>query len=201
VPCGLWRHGAGGGAGGTASSSAAGVAAGGTAGGSYRWLVPTVGAPPSVAAENRARGTSAWRLTGPASLIGGAAHGAISAYVAQQAITPGAVQSIYASAPGAHTVRIAVYRMGWYGGLGGRLILSSAALPAVRQPPCSHNARTGLTECDWHATLSFPIPAALASGVYIAKLRSSTGAESDCLFIVRPSGPAQLDGADTDVDV
>jgi hypothetical protein len=175
------------------SSTTAAAAAGGTAaGGVYRWLVPTVGAPPSVAAENRARGTSAWRLPGAASLIGGAAHGATSAYVAQQAIAPGAVQSIYVSAPGAHTVRIAVYRMGWYGGLGGRLILSSAALPAVRQPPCAHNARTGLTECDWHATLSFPIPAALASGVFIAKLRASTGAESDCLFIVRPKGPAPL---------
>jgi len=41
----------------------------------YRWLVPTQGATPSIAAENQAAGTSAWRLPGPADLIGGQAHG------------------------------------------------------------------------------------------------------------------------------
>src|ERR1019366_10153193 len=70
--------------------------------------------------------------------------------------------------------------------------LSSDGLPLLSQPPCSHSSRAGLTECDWHATLSFPVPAALASGVYIAKLRASSGAESDCMFIVRPSSAAQL---------
>ncbi|HEX7610111.1 MAG TPA: N,N-dimethylformamidase beta subunit family domain-containing protein [Solirubrobacteraceae bacterium] len=192
--CGGGSGGSGGGSGTAAGGEGSGstAAGGASAGGAYRWLVPTVGAAPSVAAENAARGTSAWRLPGPASLIGGAAHGAISGYVAEQAIAPSATQSIYVDAPGAGTVRISVYRMGWYGGLGGRLVLRSAALRAVRQPPCAHNAQTGLTECDWHATLSFPIPAALASGVYIAKLRASTGAESDCLFIVRPAAPARV---------
>jgi hypothetical protein len=187
---GTARSGAAAGAG--AGAAGAGAAGAGAAGAAYRWHVPTTGAPPSVAAENEAGGTSAWRLPGPSSLIGGAAHGAISGYVAEQAILPGAVQRIYVSAPGARTVRISVYRMGWYGGLGGRLVLSSATLPAVSQPPCAHSSRTGLTECKWHATLSFPVPAALPSGVYIAKLRASSGAESDCVFVVRPTGAAQL---------
>jgi hypothetical protein len=169
------------------------VAAGAAPSGArYRWLVPTAGAPASVAVENRARGTSAWRLPGAASLIGGAAHGAISAYVAEQAIARGAVQRVYVSAPGASTVRMAVYRMGWYGGLGGRLMLASGALPARRQPPCAHSTQTGLTECAWHATLFFPIPSALTSGVYIVGLRASTGAESDCIFVVRPAAPAPV---------
>jgi hypothetical protein len=159
---------------------------------SYRWLVATEGAPPSIAAENRARGTSAWRLPGPAYELGGAAHGAIAGYVAEQAIAPGEAQSVYVSAPRAHTVTVRVYRMGWYGGLGGRLVLASAPLPARGQPPCAHRLRTGLTECRWHATLSFPIPSALASGVYIVKLRASTGAESDCMFVLRSRRPPRL---------
>ncbi len=56
----------------------------------------------------------------------------------------------------------------------------------------AHGARTGLTECDWHPTLSFAIPSALASGVYIAKLSASTGAQSDCLFVMRPARAARL---------
>lgn len=158
----------------------------------YRWLVRTEGAPPSIAAENRARGTTAWRLPGPAYELGGAASGAIAGYVAEQSIAPGEVQRVYVKAPGARTVRLQVYRMGWYGGRGGRLVLQSAPLRARSQPPCTHRFETGLTECKWHATLSFTIPPALASGVYIVKLHASSGAESDCLFVLRPAQPPRL---------
>jgi hypothetical protein len=154
--------------------------------------VRTEGAPPSIAAENRARGTSAWRLPGPAYELGGAAHGAIAGYVAEQAIEPGQVQSVYVSAPHARTLTLRVYRMGWYGGSGGRLVLASTRLPVKRQPRCTHRFETGLTECRWHPTLSFPIPTALASGVYIVKLRASTGAESDCMFVLRSQRPPRL---------
>lgn len=157
----------------------------------FRWLVATKGRPPSVAQENRAAGTTAWRLPGPATLLGGERRGSVEGYVSSQAVSPGQLQRIYVNAPGAHQVTIAVYRMGWYGGSGGRLVLRSDPLPVVAQPPCSRRASTGLTECDWHATLSFTIPAALPSGVYIAKL-SAGGAQSDCIFVVRSSAPAPL---------
>jgi hypothetical protein len=65
-------------------------------------------------------------------------------------------------------------------------VLVSRQLPAVNQPPCIHRSATGLTECDWHPTLSLQIPSALPTGVYIAKLSAPTG-ESDCLFVVRAS--------------
>jgi hypothetical protein len=151
-----------------------------------------VGEPPSIGAENRQPGTTSWRLPGPSQLLGGAAQGAVSGYVADQAIAPGQTQRIYVDAPGARSVTIGVYRMGWYGGAGGRLVLQSKQLAAVRQPPCAHRFSTGLTECRWRAILSFPIPEALPSGVFIAKLSADTGAQSDCLFIVRPARPTPL---------
>jgi hypothetical protein len=159
---------------------------------SYRWLVRTQGAPPSIAVENRAAGSTAWRLPGPARLLGGAARGPVEGYVAEQVIALGQTERIYVNAPRAHAVTVQVYRMGWYGGEGGRLMLQSAPLAAIAQPPCTHHFSTGLTECRWHATLSFPIPSALASGVYIAKLHASDGAESDCLFVVRSATPTPL---------
>jgi N,N-dimethylformamidase beta subunit-like protein len=171
----------------SASTRSAGAGSSGRGAGSYRWLVPTQGQAPSVAVENRAAGTTAWRLPGSASLIGGAARGSIAGYVASQAVSAGETQSVYVDAPGARTFSVRVYRMGWYGGRGGRLVLQSARLAALAQPPCTHRAATGLTECRWHATLSFEIPAALPSGIYIAKLHASTGAQSDCLFVVRPA--------------
>src|SRR5271165_4543618 len=165
---------------GHSGSSAPGAPAGtpGGTSGPYRWLVHTAGAPPSIAAENRFAGTTAWRLPGPANLIGGEAHGPVEGYVAEQAIAPGQLESVYVNAPGAREVTVNVYRMGWYGGTGGRLVLQSAHLPAITQPPCTHSAYTGLTECRWRATLSFEIPRALPSGVYIVKLNASDGAQS-----------------------
>jgi hypothetical protein len=131
-------------------------------------------------------GTAAWRLPGPARLLGGAARGAIAGYVAEQTPSPGALERVYVRAPGAGRVRIEIYRMGWYGGTGGRLVGQSAQLPVVNQPPCIHRAKTGLTECDWHPTLSFTIPEALPSGVYIVKMEASSGAQGDCMFVLRP---------------
>jgi hypothetical protein len=158
----------------------------------YRWLVPSAGEPPTIAVENERPGTTAWRLPGPPSLLGGAAHGPVAGYVAKQAVVPGELQRVYVDAPRARSVTITVYRMGWYGGTGGRLVLRSGTLRAISQPPCRHRVFTGLTECRWHATLAFPIPPALPSGVYIVKLRTSSGAQSDCLFIVRERRPARL---------
>jgi hypothetical protein len=161
----------------------AGAGSGVAAPGPYRWLVPTSGPQPTVAAENREPGTRSWRLPGPSEDVGGLRSGDLSGYVADQAIGPGQTERIYVSAPGSPNVRIAIYRMGWYGGTGGREVLVSDALPLVPQPSCTHRAATGLTECDWHPTLSFSIPPALPSGIYIAKLSARSG-QSDCLFVV-----------------
>ena len=157
----------------------------------YRWLVPLRGGQPSVASENQNRGTRAWRLPGPASDVGGVARGDVSAYVSSQALAPGQAERIYVSAPGSSSVSVRIYRIGWYGGAGGREVLSSAPLPLGRQPPCDHDFRTGLTVCHWHPTLSFQIPFALPTGVYIAKLETAGGV-SDCLFVVRSTHPQPL---------
>ncbi len=166
------------------AQAAASGSAGPTAPADYRWLITTTGPQPSVAAENREPGTDAWRLPGPAADVGGLAHGTVQGYVAEPSLLPGQRQRIYVSAPGARTVRIGIFRMGWYGGHGGREVLASDALPVRAQPPCVHRSATGLTECNWHPTLTFTAPAALPSGVYIAKLSAATG-ESDALFVVR----------------
>ena len=157
----------------------------------YRWLVRTEGAQPSVASENRLAGTTAWRLPGPAAYIGGRSYGAVSGYVSRETVRPGESETIYVNAPGARTVTVRIFRMGWYGGRGGREVLASQPLRVAAQPACQHQYETGLTECAWHPTLSFAIPSAIPSGVYIAKLSTSTGA-SDCLFVVLAARPQPL---------
>jgi hypothetical protein len=159
--------------------------------GPFQWLVSTAGPQPSIQQENRNPGTTAWRLPGAGEQVGGVRQGNVEGYVAAPTLLPGQTQRIYVNAPGTRSVRIRVFRMGWYGGTGGREILVSQRLPVRSQPGCTHRSSTGLTECAWQPTLSFQIPAGLASGVYIAKLSASTG-QSDVLFVVRSSSAQPL---------
>ena len=175
--CGGGGHGSGG-SGSGSSRSGSGASAGSAA--------SAGGAPLSVAAENRLPGTLAWRLPvhqGP---------GLVEGYVSDQEIAPGQVERFYVNAPGARRVRIELFRMGWYGGLGGRLVTRSGTLPATGQPPCRHNSTTGLTECDWHSTWSLRLPSSLVSGVYTGKLVTSAGAQKDTLFVIRAAHPGAM---------
>jgi len=154
--------------------------------GSFTWAADFGGTQPSLADENRHSGTTAWRLPG------GQARGSIAGYVAAESLRPGELQRLYVRALAARWLRVDVYRMGWYGGRGGRLVLASRRLPSRAQPACPRERQTGLVECRWHATLSFRVPAGLPSGVYVAKLTSSTGAQRDSMFVVESRRPRPL---------
>ena len=87
--------------------------------------------------------------------------------------------------------RIDIYRLGYYGGLGARLVAvvqPSAALPQS-QPTCVDDVSTGLVDCgNWSVSASWTVPAAATSGVYIAKLvreDPENGRASHIVFVVR----------------
>jgi hypothetical protein len=104
---------------------------------------------------------------------------------------PGHTERIYVNAPGSHSVRIRIFRIGWYQGAGGREVFVSGPLRTVRQPQCTHVHETGLTQCDWRPTLTLRLPPSLASGIYIAKLTARSGV-TDCLFVVEAVRPQPL---------
>jgi hypothetical protein len=68
--------------------------------------------------------------------------------------------------------RIDIYRMGWYGGNGARLIQTiqpSTPLPQA-QPECL-TAPQGLVDCgNWRVSASWRVPADAVSGVYVARI-------------------------------
>ena len=84
--------------------------------------------------------------------------------------------------------RIDIYRLGYYGGDGARLIQSSVPHTGTGvQPACLTQASTGLVDCgNWSASASWTIPSTAVSGVYIAHLqRNDTGGDSQIVFVVR----------------
>jgi hypothetical protein len=93
----------------------------------------------------------------------------------------------------AASIRIDVYRMGYYGGMGARKVatLTPASLPA--QPACLTESASGLIDCgNWSVTASWTVPAAAVSGLYFAKLtRLDNGGASHLYFIVRDDAGTQ----------
>ena len=152
----------------------------------YDWVESFDGSPASVEDENKKTGTTSWMLRG------GRRRGHLAAYVGSESIRPGATQHLYVDARRSRWIRAEVYRMGWYDGRGGRLVLASHKLKPVKQRACSHDTQLGVVACSWHPNLSFPIPPGLPSGVYVVKVTSSGVAETYAMFVVESAEPRPL---------
>jgi hypothetical protein len=95
----------------------------------------------------------------------------------------------------APTFDLYIYRNGYYGGLGGRLMFSRTGLIGSQQPACARAEDTGLRTCsNWSPSFTLPIPQDWVSGVYIVRVqRPDTGGENDTVFVVRDDArPAQI---------
>ncbi len=99
--------------------------------------------------------------------------------------------------------RINIYRLGWYGGDGARLMAANLApTNTAAQPACLTDASTGLIDCgNWNVSRTWAVPITAVSGVYIAHLiRTDTGGASHITFIVRDdasNAPAVLQTSDS----
>jgi N,N-dimethylformamidase beta subunit-like, C-terminal/Domain of unknown function (DUF4082)/Bacterial Ig-like domain/Bacterial Ig domain len=90
--------------------------------------------------------------------------------------------------------RLDIYRMGYYGGDGARLIQSvtpPAGLLPQNQPACVTTGASGLIDCgNWATSASWDIPATAVSGVYFAHVvrTDAVAGESHIVFVVRNDG-------------
>ena len=82
-----------------------------------------------------------------------------------------------------------IYRMGYYGGDGARLVASITPNISVSQsqPACNTNASTGLVDCgNWGVSATWNVPATAVSGVYFAHIyrTDSSSDENQIPFVV-----------------
>ncbi|MFO0891121.1 MAG: DUF4082 domain-containing protein [Isosphaeraceae bacterium] len=84
---------------------------------------------------------------------------------------------------------IDVYRLGYYGGNGARLVttIPSSQTQAVAQPAALVDPLTGMIDAgNWSVTATWAVPATATSGLYAANLvREDTGGRSMVFFVVR----------------
>lgn len=146
-----------------------------------------------VALENARQGTSAWQLVNPA------LNNEIEGYASLTSVNRGGDIDFFinTSAP---SYNVEIYRMGYYGGAGARLMRSFTGIARQAQPlPCLN--QDNVIECDWNASLRLRIPDAESdpraeaywpSGIYLARLITNTTPVKDSyiIFVVRDDARA-----------
>jgi hypothetical protein len=126
---------------------------------------------PWVVAENQRPGTTAWQIADkpPGTIAGFADHASAAA---------GDTVQLYVSTD-APSFSVQAYRMGYYGGAGGRLVWTSAPVAGMEQLVCPVEKTTNMVSCDdWTPSLSLTISPLFVPGDYLLKLVGSGGQQS-----------------------
>src|SRR5215831_1153314 len=92
--------------------------------------------------ENSRRGNPGWEIPAGAGTV-------ISGYASETSVAPGQSLHLHAAAPPGSRYRVLVYRLGWYRGVGGRLIMCvpgcrSSQAAIAQPPPTTADSVTGL---------------------------------------------------------
>ncbi len=131
-----------------------------------------------VQAENSKPGSTGWNITGAGNQSSGTnqgwSHHSIEGYADHVSVQQGDIVKLYVSTTAA-TFHVEAYRMGWYGGKGGRLVWTSAEVRGVKQAPPGVSPGTNTVECVWQPSLSVPIPGNWPQGDYLLKLVGNGG--------------------------
>ena len=86
----------------------------------------------------------------------------------------------------AATFTLKIYRIGYYGGNGARLVANLGTKNGTIQPNGNYNSSTGELDCsNWSESANWVIPSTAVSGFYIAKLERTGGGSNHIAFIVR----------------
>lgn len=162
-------------------------------------FVRTAGGPQRdnpIVAENQLEGTVEWQLQytrfddpitlASYPLIRRLRSSSIEGYVSKTSLLPGEQLDFMVSMDPPGQFHLDLYRMGYYGGRGGRHFLKLGPFPAESQPiPMMTTER--LRECRWEKCTTFTIPDDWPSGVYLGKLTrdENFGAQSYVIFVVK----------------
>ena len=138
----------------------------------------TVPTAPWLIAENAKRGTLNWICN-----FNQPDH-ALEGFASQVSAVPGDDVAVFVSST-ARAVQVQAYRMGYYQGLGGRLIVKTDFLPAKVQAAPVVTPGIGTVTCPWSPTLTLNITKDWPPGCYLLKLVGDSGEEQFVPLTIR----------------
>jgi hypothetical protein len=112
---------------------------------------------------------------------------AIKGYANKASINHGEAINLHVSTT-QPSYTIEIYRFGWYGGTGARLITTTSSLVGRNYGIPLPDPDTGLIECNWPVGYTLQTTSDWLTGMYQAKLIASNGAASYIIFVVREDG-------------
>ncbi len=137
----------------------------------------------AIVIENQQPGTTQWRANFGSTASD--AGGQIKGYASATSVNKGENITFYVSVNPAQTYTMDVYRMGWYQGLGGRLVQHIGPLNGTLQPACPTDATTGMSECQWASAYTLATQSSWTSGIYVALLTNAQAYQNYIVFVVR----------------
>jgi hypothetical protein len=146
--------------------------------------------------ENQQPGATDWQLTRVRADAGGFRSPWIEGYCSRQSVAAGETLEIMVSADPPRPFQIEIFRMGYYGGRGARLMQVLGPLEGKVQAVPTPGEKN-LHECQWEPTARLTIPADWLSGVYLGRLTTLSGEDrpywqSYVVFVVRDQRPADI---------
>ncbi|MEQ1860568.1 MAG: N,N-dimethylformamidase beta subunit family domain-containing protein [Chthoniobacteraceae bacterium] len=148
----------------------------------------------AVERENRREGARDWQLTRVRlDKTTGFRSPLIEGYCSRQSVAAGESIDIMVSANPAARFTIEIFRTGYYGGRGARLMTKLGPFDAKPQPDPPVGERR-LRECKWEPSTTLTIPDDWPSGVYLGRLTTIAQPywQSYVVFIVRDDRPADI---------
>ncbi len=147
--------------------------------------------------ENQKEGTSSFLIKVPEKRCEDPEHyfcrrPQIEGYCSKTSYLAGDTLSIFISTDPVSDYTIDIYRMGYYGGKGGRLMKKLGPLSGKPQviPEAGPN---NLIECRWDIAYQMTIPKNWLSGVYLGKLTAlADSSQAYIIFIVKDERPSEV---------
>lgn len=156
-------------------------------------MLPPGAPPPSIKVENSYPGTTGWRIPFAATN-----STQIQAYAGATSVSPKQPLTFYVSTQvPSLPYSVYIYRLGWYGGKGGRLMYASKHFGQAQGyydpisekligcSTCFQDPKTHLIEANWRPSFSLTIPTYWVTGVYEATFADAYGVQAAVPFVVR----------------
>jgi hypothetical protein len=154
--------------------------------------------PDLIRRENAKEGSRDWQLTRVALVNSNSVRAAnIEGYCSKQSVRAGETIDIMVSTNPPSKFQIEIFRTGYYGGRGARLMTTLGPLEGQTQPDPPLGEKN-LHECRWKPSATLRIPADWVSGVYLGRLSCLPPDEtiapwqSYVIFIVKDDRPADI---------
>ena len=132
----------------------------------------------SVTEENQRPGTDAWQIPQEP-----AAWDKVRGFANRTSVAAGEPLTLYVGTA-ARTFEVTAYRMGFYGGRGGREMWRSGPRPGTIQAPARTDRSTNMRDAPWQPSLTVDT-AGWVPGSYLLKLTSDNGGQSQIPLVVR----------------